>query len=292
MVELVGVLGAGTIGRGVAQALAQAGLTVVLVDVSTEILERATAQITADLRMQRLFKRDGVPPVDAREVLGRIRSTTEYAALTDADLVIENVPERWTLKASVYPELDAVCQPNAIFAANTSAIPIARLAALTHRPTQVLGMHFMNPVPLKQTVEVVRGELTSDQTLDAAMQLLKRLGKAAIVVADSPGFVINRVLMLAINEAIYLLEEDVAQAAEIDSLFKNCLGHAMGPLETADLIGLDTVLYSIEVLHDSFKNDKYRPSELLRRLVEAGQHGHKSGSGFYQYPHGAPAGKP
>jgi 3-hydroxybutyryl-CoA dehydrogenase len=183
----------------------------------------------------------------------------------------------------VYAQLDAICPERCCFATNTSAIPVTRIASVTERPSQVLGMHFMNPVPLKPMVEVIRGFHTSEETINTARHLLAQMGKDSIVVNDSPGFVSNRVLMLAINEAIYLIQEQVAQVEEVDAIFKTCLGHKMGPLETADLIGLDTILYSLEVLCESLSEAKYKPCSLLRKMVDAGLLGRKSGQGFYKH---------
>jgi 3-hydroxybutyryl-CoA dehydrogenase len=217
------------------------------------------------------------------EILGRIRVFTDYAVLREADFVIENVTERIGVKAEVYRRLDAICPPQCVFAANTSAIPITRIAAMTSRPAQVVGMHFMNPVPLKTAVEVIRGYHTSDETIATATRFLTLMGKKAILVGDSPGFVSNRVLMLTINEAIFLVQEKVATPEVVDEIFKNCFEHKMGPLETADLIGLDTILFSIEVLYDEFKDSKFRPCPLLRQMVDAGLRGRKNGRGFYSY---------
>jgi 3-hydroxybutyryl-CoA dehydrogenase len=215
--------------------------------------------------------------------LDLIEATTDYSRLSDVDFVVENITEKWELKKEIYPKLDEICAPDVVFAANTSAISITRLASLTNRPEQVLGMHFMNPVPMKPTVEVIRGWHTTDTTLDTALTLLADMGKEGIVVADAPGFVSNRVLMLTVNEAIHLVAERVATAEEVDRIFKSCFGHKMGPLETADLIGLDTILYSVEVLYESFNDGKYRPCPLLKQMVDAGLHGRKSGQGFYTY---------
>jgi 3-hydroxybutyryl-CoA dehydrogenase len=196
---------------------------------------------------------------------------------------VENVVEKWPVKKDVYAQLDAICRPDVVFAANTSAISITRIGSATKRPSQVVGMHFMNPVPMKPMVEVIRGFHTSDASIAAAKQFLAGMGKDCIVVEDSPGFVSNRVLMLTVNEAVFLVHDKVASAADVDRIFKTCFGHKMGPLETADLIGLDTILYSIEVLYESFNDDKYRPCPLLKKMVDAGLHGRKSGRGFYNY---------
>ncbi|HEY6351468.1 MAG TPA: 3-hydroxyacyl-CoA dehydrogenase NAD-binding domain-containing protein [Candidatus Angelobacter sp.] len=277
----IGVVGAGVMGTGLAQALAQAGLRTLLVDTSDAILAGAMGKVKDNLRFQRLFQKES--SVNVQETLARIEVSTDYGVLRETDFVIENVTEKVDIKSRSYSQMEAACPAHCVFAANTSAIPITRIAAMTRRPNQVLGMHFMNPVPLKTTVEVIRGFHTSEETLQTAKRLLALMGKTAIVVSDSPGFVSNRVLMLTINEAIFLLHERVATAEDIDAIFKNCFGHKMGPLETADLIGLDTILFSIEVLYEEFKDGKFRPCPLLRQMVDAGLHGRKNGRGFYNY---------
>ncbi|AUX43613.1 3-hydroxybutyryl-CoA dehydrogenase [Sorangium cellulosum] len=282
---VVGVVGAGVMGVGVAQSLAQSGHDVVLVDVSEAALARARMGIRNGLRAVTLFgsaedkKRAG----DPKAVLERVAFTTDYGRLAGADFVVENVTEKWDIKREVYARLEGVCRPEIIFAADTSAISITRIGSVTKRPSQVVGMHFMNPVPLKPMVEVIRGFHTSPETLGAAKRFLAEMGKTCVVVEDAPGFVSNRVLMLTINEAIFLVQDQVASAADVDRIFKGCFEHKMGPLETADLIGLDTILYSIEVLYESFNDDKYRPCPLLKKMVDAGLHGRKSGRGFYTY---------
>jgi 3-hydroxybutyryl-CoA dehydrogenase len=277
----IGVVGAGVMGAGLAQALAQAGLRTLLIDTSDSILGVALDKVKNSLRFQRLLQKDSV--VNPQEVIARIQVSTAYDVLSEADFVIENVTEKLDVKSQAHRQMEEACPAHCIFAANTSAIPITRIAAMSRRPNQVLGMHFMNPVPLKTTVEVIRGYHTSEQTLQVAKRLLSLMGKEAIVVGDSPGFVSNRVLMLTVNEAIFLLHERVAAAEDIDAIFKNCFGHKMGPLETADLIGLDTILFSIEVLYEEFKDSKFRPCPLLKQMVDAGLHGRKSGRGFYNY---------
>lgn len=274
----VGVVGAGVMGTGLAQNLGQCGYEVILTDLTDEILAGAAKQIRANVRMGRLLGNGG-PEFDPELV----RYTTDYGELAEADFVIENITEKWDLKKEVYPRLDAICRPEVVFAANTSAISVTRLAGLTGRPDRVLGMHFMNPVPMKPAVEVIRGWHTTDETLRTAEELLEGMGKEGIVVADAPGFVSNRVLMLTVNEAVYLVHEGVAGAEEVDRIFKSCFGHKMGPLETADLIGLDTILFSVEVLYESYNDSKYRPCPLLKKMVDAGLHGRKSGQGFYTY---------
>jgi 3-hydroxybutyryl-CoA dehydrogenase len=277
----IGVVGAGTIGRGVAQSLAQNGFDVRLIDDRKSQLDSALSEIAKNLRMQRLFTgRDAGP---ATAVLDRIEVGVDLDLLVDADFVVENVSENWNVKREVYPELDRVCRAGTQFGVNTSAVPITRLAALTGRADRVIGLHFMNPVPLMDTVEVIRGHFTSDETLEAALGLLAATGKTGIVVGDYSGFVSNRVLMLTINESIFCIQDQVSTAADIDRLFKGCFGHKMGPLETADLIGLDTILNSLTVMYDSYRDGKFRPAPLLRKLVDAGLLGRKTGAGFYTY---------
>jgi 3-hydroxybutyryl-CoA dehydrogenase len=281
-IEPVGVIGAGVMGSGVAQSLAQTGHRVHLVDLTDEILARARARIRRNLRLQRMLKREGAG-LEPEAALERIRFTTDPGSLKEAEYLIENVVEKWEVKKEVFTLLDSLCPAGCIFASNTSAIPISRIASATRRPARVIGVHFMNPVPLKDTVEVIPGALTSPETIDRTKALLKSMNKECIVVNDSPGFVSNRVLMLTINEAIFVLQDKLAKAEDVDRVFTSCIGHAMGPLETADLIGLDTVLLSLEVLYESFHDPKYRPAPLLREMVDAGRYGQKSGEGFFPY---------
>jgi 3-hydroxybutyryl-CoA dehydrogenase len=280
-VRVVGVVGAGIMGVGVSQSLAQTSHRVILVDVSEEILDHAAEEIQKNVRLQSLFKK--TTSESPGDVLSRITFSTDCGLLQEADFVIENVTESWEVKRNLYTLIDGICPDYCIFAANTSAIPITRLASVTKHPKNVIGMHFMNPVPMKTTVEVIRGYHTSDETLEIAKSLLIRMGKEWIIVSDSPGFVSNRVMMLTINEAISLVQDQVASVEDVDRLFKTCFGHKMGPLETADLIGLDTVLLSIQVLQESFNDCKYRPCPLLTKMVDAGLYGRKSGQGFYTY---------
>jgi 3-hydroxybutyryl-CoA dehydrogenase len=278
--QTVGVVGAGVMGVGVAQSLAQTGHRAVLVDVSDGALDRARKEMKSGLRAVALFKKAAVDP---REVMSRVTYTTNYRELEAASFVVENVTEKWDVKKDVYRKLDDICNRDVVFGANTSAISITKIGSATSRPAQVVGMHFMNPVPMKPMVEVIRGYHTSQATLDAARRFLAEMDKDCIVVEDSAGFVSNRVLMLTINEAIFVVQDRVAEAADVDRIFKTCFEHKMGPLETADLIGLDTILYSIEVLHESYSDDKYRPCPLLKKMVDAGLLGRKSGRGFYTY---------
>jgi 3-hydroxybutyryl-CoA dehydrogenase len=269
-------------GVGVAQCLAQSECMALLVDLNDEVLERARRQIKENLRLQTLFKKGAAAP-NSKSVLDKITFSPDCRILGKADFIIENVTEKWEIKRRLYEEMDSVCPGRTIFAANTSAISITRIASATKRPAKILGMHFMNPAPMKRMVEVIRGYHTAEETIDAARNLLTKMGKECIVVNDSPGFVSNRVLMLTINEAIFLVNEQVASPAEVDKMIKECFGHKMGPLETADLIGLDTILLSLEALYESFSDSKYRPCPLLRKMVDAGLYGRKSGAGFYPY---------
>jgi 3-hydroxybutyryl-CoA dehydrogenase len=279
---MIGVVGAGTIGTGVAQSLSQAGHKVVLVDTSADALERARVEIGRAVRFQRVVAPD-LPSYPPGEVLGRITFTQDLDELATASVVIENVSEKWAAKEPVYRALDRICEPACVFVVNTSCFPITDVAALTSRPAQVVGVHFMNPVPLKPVVELIPGWHTTPATVETVRSLLTSMGKTAITVKDSPGFVSNRVLMLTINEAVFCRAEGIASAEAIDDLFRGCFGHEMGPLATADLIGVDTILHSLEVLHDRFGDSKYRPCPLLRTMVAAGLLGRKSGAGFHHY---------
>ncbi|MEV4313144.1 3-hydroxyacyl-CoA dehydrogenase NAD-binding domain-containing protein [Actinocrispum sp. NPDC049592] len=279
---MIGVVGAGTIGMGVAQNLSQAEHKVVLVDISAGALDRARTEIGRAVRFQRIVRPD-LPSYSPDEVLSRITFTQDLNDLATASVVIENVSEKWAAKQAVYRELDRICEPATIFVVNTSCFPITDVAALTTRPQQVLGVHFMNPVPLKPVVEMIPGWHTTEATIGTVTSVLASMGKKSISVKDSPGFVSNRVLMLTINEAVFCRAEGIASAEAIDELFKGCFGHEMGPLATADLIGVDTILHSLEVLHERFGDSKYRPCPLLRTMVAAGLLGRKSGKGFHDY---------
>ena len=282
----IGVVGAGVMGSGVAQNLAQTGHRVVLVDIVQKQLDRAAGEIRQNIRMQGFFRKSeagGSSPVGADEALSRITMTTDFEALAEVDFLVENVVEKWPVKEEVYRRIDPLCRPDCVFAVNTSAISITRVGSVTERPDRVVGMHFMNPVPLKPLVEVIRGHHTSEETLEKARAFLAGMGKDCIVVNDMPGFVSNRVLMLTVNEAIFLVQDQVASAQDVDRLFKGCFGHKMGPLETGDLIGLDTILDSLDVLYESYNDSKFRPCPLLKKMVYAGLLGRKSGEGFYRY---------
>ncbi len=256
MIEQVGVVGAGTMGIGVSHMFATGGCEVTLVDVSEAVLDRARSHILRDLRMAAMFAPGGPRPA---ETLDRIRFSTELKDLAGAGFVVENVTENPDVKEPVYREMDGVCADECVFGVNTSAIPITRVASFTGRPDRVIGAHFMNPAHLKPMVELIRGFHTSDGTIRVTQDLLGAMGKDSIVVQDSPGFVTNRVAMLTVNEAICLLDEGVSTAAEIDRLFVTCFGHKMGPLATADLIGLDTILYSLDMLLEHFNDPSTAP---------------------------------
>jgi 3-hydroxybutyryl-CoA dehydrogenase len=281
-IRAVGVVGAGVMGRGLAQDLAQHGYQVLLVDLDEDVLSEARKSIARSLRARLLFQRESTDR-SSDAVLSNIQTSTDPAILADADFVIENVTEKFDIKKDVYRRIDRICSEDTVFAANTSAISITRIGSLTRRPSKVLGMHFMNPVPMKKTVEMIRGFHTSEETLDTARALLRGIDKQSVLVRDSPGFVSNRVLMLTVNEAVFLVQDQVATPEDVDKIFTECFGHKMGPLATADLIGLDTILYSIEVLYESFNDDKYRQCPLLKKMVDAGLHGRKNGKGFYAY---------
>ncbi len=278
--QCIGVVGAGVMGRGVSQTLAMHGMDVLLVDVNTDILDQARHDIVQAMRMHGLFGRDAV---DVDACLPRIRFATRPEVLAEADFVVENITELVDLKEPLYRDLDRICRPETCIAANTSVISITRIGSWTQRADKIVGMHFMNPVPLKPVVEVIRGHHTSDETIARAKTFLKQMKKRAVVVNDLPGFVSNRVLMLTVNEAIWTVQDNVARPEDVDRIFKSCFGHPMGPLETGDLIGLDTILLSLEGLYASYNDPKFRPCPLLRKMVDAGLLGRKSGKGFYEY---------
>jgi len=281
----IGVLGAGNIGVGVVTDLVLHGITAVIVDISQEILRRAQAEVLKNIRFAPALSKT-LPRVTKEEASSRMVLTTDLKAVSTCDFVIENVTEDWQTKKQVYENLERVAPPEVCFGANTSCISITQIAGATRRPANVVGIHLMNPVHLKPTVEVIRGFHTSDRTIEILLQLFSRLSKDAILVEDMPGFVSNRISHLFMNEAAFVLQDRVATAEKIDSIFKKCFGHKMGPLETADLIGLDTVMRSLDVLYESFQDPKYRCCPLLRKLVHAGHLGRKSGKGFYVYPEG------
>jgi 3-hydroxybutyryl-CoA dehydrogenase len=281
--ERIGVVGAGNIGIGVITDLVLNGMQAVVVDVSRDALERAEQKVLTNIRFAPLLSKK-LPRVSKDEARERIRWDTSLAALEACDFIVENVIEDWPTKKEVYQQLDRIAPAGVRFGANTSCLSITQLGSVTRRPADVIGIHFMNPVHLMPTVEVIRGFHTSDDTIGTLQQLLSAMQKEAIVVEDLPGFVSNRISHLFMNEAAFVLQDQVASAEKIDQLFKKCFGHRMGPLETADLIGLDTVMRSLDVLYESFHDTKYRCCPLLRRLVHAGHLGRKTGRGFHVYP--------
>jgi len=280
--KLIAVIGAGVIGSDVALDLSIHGYSVLLKDISAERLENALNMMRRSYRFTKMMKKtDSLPAFD--EIMSRIETTTDYRGVDKATVVIENISELYEAKKKVYEELVQVCNSAVLYGVNTSCISITKIAALTQRPENVIGMHFMNPVPLSKLVEVVRGFHSSDETVEQAKRFANTLQKICVIVNDFPGFVTNRVMMPFINECIYLLQDQVADVKDIDVIFKIGLGHRMGPLATADLIGLDTVLNSLSVLYDSYNDPKYRPCPLLKKMVDAGLLGKKSGKGFFNY---------
>jgi 3-hydroxybutyryl-CoA dehydrogenase len=277
----IAVIGAGTMGAGIVQVMAQAGILVTMIDRDQEILDRSRTNIERNLN--RAVERNRINRDDAAIALSIVELDTDIRAASDVDLIIEAVPEVLSLKTSVFRSMDEFAPTRAILASNTSSISITRLAAETKRPANVVGMHFFNPVPVMTLVEVVRGLQSSQENIEAVFDLALRVGKTPVVVQDSPGFVSNRVLMPMINEAIFCLMEGVSSREEIDQVMKLGMNHPMGPLALADLIGLDVCLDILEVLQRDFGDPKYRPCPLLRKMVAAGQLGRKAGVGFYRY---------
>ena len=280
-IRRVGIVGAGTMGNGIAQAFAQAGFDVSLVDAADGALARARA--TIDKSLAKLVDKGKLAPDARPAALARLSTSTSIDALAGADFVVEAIYEDVEAKRTLFGTLDRITRPGVILSSNTSSISITTLGAATGRPGQVLGMHFMNPVPLMTLVELIRGQATSDEAMATASALCERLGKTAVAAADYPGFIANRVLMPMINEAIYCVMEGVGTPEAIDTVMKLGMNHPMGPLTLADFIGLDVCLAIMEVLHDGLGDPKYRPCPLLRRMVAAGQLGRKSGRGFYAY---------
>jgi len=281
MIKTIGVIGAGTMGNGIAQVFAQSGFDVRLVDVAQPMLDRARASIEKSLG--KLVEKGKLTAADRDAAMGRLATFTTADRLSDVDYVVEAIVENAEAKRALFTSLDAIVRSDVILASNTSSISITVLGAATKRPDKVLGMHFMNPVPLMTLVEVIRGQATSAQSMHIASELCAKLGKTPVEAADYPGFIANRILMPMINEAIFALMEGVGTPEAIDTVMKLGMNHPMGPLTLADFIGLDVCLAILDVLHDGLGDPKYRPCPLLRRMVAAGQLGRKSGQGFYAY---------
>jgi 3-hydroxybutyryl-CoA dehydrogenase len=284
MSDIIAVVGAGVMGSDLALDLARFGYSVVLKDLDQGILARSREKIKRTLKSLKITNKE-FAACSIEEILSRIQFATTYDGFANASFVLENITENYEFKKELFGELGGRCHPGAIFGSNTSCISITKMAALLPRPENVIGMHFLNPEPLKKLVEVIRGFQTSDETLEKTQAFLKTMGKTWVVVNDFPGFVTNRVLMLTINECVFLVQDKVASPESIDRIFTQGFSHKMGPLATADLIGLDTILNSLEVLFDSYKDPKFRPCPLLRKMVDAGLLGKKSGRGFFEYPH-------
>jgi 3-hydroxybutyryl-CoA dehydrogenase len=283
MMTRVAVIGVGNIGIGAMTDLVLHGIEAVGVDVTDEALKRAEEEILRNVRFAPVLSKT-LPKVSKGRVKELMTLTTDLNAAGTCNFVIENVTEDWSIKRELYEKLDRIVPDGVCFGVNTSCISITRVGSVTRRPQDIVGIHLMNPVHLKPTVEVIRGFHTSQRTIDTLLGLFSQLGKTAVIVEDMPGFVSNRISHLFMNEAAFVLQDQVATPDKIDAIFKQCFGHTMGPLETADLIGLDTVMRSLDVLYESYQDPKYRCCPLLRKLVHAGHLGRKSGKGFYVYP--------
>ncbi len=280
-IKKFGVIGSGQMGNGIAQVAAASGLDVVMSDIKEEFCENGFATISKNL--DRMVKKEKISENDKNSILGRITTTTDLKDMESADFIVEAAVEREDLKFKIFQDLDKICPPEVILSTNTSSIPIGRIAAQTSRPDKIIGMHFMNPVPVMKLVEVIKGLATSTETFDTTWKLSQDFGKTPAEANDFPGFIANRILMPMINEAIFCLYQSVGKAEDIDTVMKLGMNHPMGPLALADLIGLDTCLAIMETLYDGFKDPKYRACPLLRKYVEVGWLGRKTGKGFYDY---------
>ena len=280
-IKTLGVVGAGQMGSGIAQVAAASGLSVIMSDIKDEFVQRGASAIKDSLG--RLVKKEKMTAEDRQAILGRITGTTSLPDLSRADFVVEAATENETLKLKIFTDLDGICRPGVILSSNTSSISITKIASATKRPEKVIGMHFMNPVPMMKLVEIIKGLATSEETFTVTRDLSLRIGKAPVPANDFPGFISNRILMPMINEAIYTLYEGVGTPEDIDEVMKLGMNHPMGPLTLADLIGLDTCLAIMKVLHSGLGDAKYRPCPLLIKYVDAGWLGRKSGRGFYNY---------
>ncbi len=280
-IEHIAIIGAGQMGNGIAQVSSCAGYRVTMIDIKEEFLDKGMNTINNSLN--KLVSKGKMSEIEAESAISRISTSTDKSSASNADLVVEAIPEVLSYKTSLFAELDSLCKPEAILATNTSSISIDSIASSTNRPDRVIGMHFMNPVPIMKLVEIINGSDTSDEVNNAVVNAAEKMGKTALSCNDSPGFVSNRILCPMINEAILTLEEGVAEPEAIDGIMKLGMNHPIGPLALSDLIGNDTVLHIMNVLHEGFGNDKYAPSKLLVKMVSEGKLGRKSGEGFYKY---------
>ena len=280
-IEHIAIIGAGQMGNGIAQVSSCAGYKVTMIDIKEEFLDKGMNTINNSLN--KLVSKGKMSEIEAESAISRISTSTDKSSASNADLVVEAIPEVLSYKTSLFAELDSLCKPEAILATNTSSISIDSIASSTNRPDRVIGMHFMNPVPIMKLVEIINGSDTSDEVNNAVVNAAEKMGKTALSCNDSPGFVSNRILCPMINEAILALEEGVAEPEAIDGIMKLGMNHPIGPLALSDLIGNDTVLHIMNVLHEGFEDDKYAPSQLLVKMVSEGKLGRKSGEGFYKY---------